>query len=157
MRAAYAGSCPPAAWRAPAFTASVTVEPRPASVEYRWVRRGGGSAEGWRSAPYPAHGGLELQHTELAHRAGGTLEDAVRLEVRGPAAVSEWVEFSVVCEEEPPPGGSPSPGTSATPGPGASPEPEPEPDPQAGGGSGPEPGTGSGPEPGAEFDPEATA
>ncbi|MFC9297323.1 serine/threonine-protein kinase [Streptomyces sp. NPDC057011] len=121
VRTSYTGSCPPPAGSAPAFTATVEVERVPAVLEYRWATRSGKtSGPGWQSVTYEAAGprSRRLEHTELAHVPGAVFEDAVRLEVRGPAEVTtQWVGTSVTCEEETPTptGGASSPGTSASP------------------------------------------
>ncbi|MFJ6796331.1 serine/threonine-protein kinase [Streptomyces sp. NPDC091268] len=125
VRDAYSGACPPPADRAPAFSATVGVDRTPAVLEYRWATRSGvTSGPGWQSVTYGAGGpaSRKLEHTELTYFASATFEDAVRLEVRAPEeSASDWVEFSVTCEEEAPPSGTPSPGTPGTPGtPGAS-------------------------------------
>lgn len=123
VRAAYRGSCPPAASQAPAFTATVEADRTPAVLEYRWATRSGvGSGSGWQSVTYTADGprSRQLDHTELTYYPSATFSDAVRLEVRGSAPVaSEWVEYSVTCEEGQTStgGASPSPGTSGSPAP----------------------------------------
>ncbi|MEU2394307.1 hypothetical protein [Streptomyces sp. NPDC007369] len=100
-------------------------------LEYRWVTRSGtSSGPGRQSLAYTADGpaSRQLEYTALGYRADGTLADAVRLEVQGPApAVSDWVEFSVTCGEEAPTGGASSPGASGSPDPAASPDPAPAP------------------------------
>lgn len=125
VRASYRGGCPPPAERAPAFTATVEVERTPTVLEYRWATRSGRtSGPGWQSLAYEAGGPVSrrLEHAELTYGPGPVFTDAVRLEVRGPAAVdSAWVETSVTCEEAAPASGTASPGTSTPP--------EPEPDP----------------------------
>ncbi|MFJ7780257.1 protein kinase [Streptomyces yangpuensis] len=126
VRTAYTGSCPPPAGHAPAFSATVEVERVPVVLEYRWATRSGRtSGPGWQSVTYEAAGprSRRLEHDELTHVPGGLFEDAVRLEVRGPAEVAtEWVATSVTCEEATPTGGATSPGTSPSP---ASPTPSP--------------------------------
>ncbi|WTU97218.1 serine/threonine protein kinase [Streptomyces sp. NBC_00045] len=125
VRADYRGTCPPDAARAPAFTATVEADRTPAVLEYRWATRSGVTSDpGWQSVTYGADGprSRQLDHTELTYYPNATFDDAVRLEVRGAApAVSDWVEFSVTCEEgegEPPTdGASPSPGPSGSPAP----------------------------------------
>ncbi|MGI5448962.1 serine/threonine-protein kinase [Streptomyces sp. CA-243310] len=122
LRGRYAGSCPPAPVDAPAFTGTVEVARVPTELEYRWVTRGGsgdGPEARWQDLSYEADGAAtrQVDHAEAGHRAGATLDDAVRLEVRGPARVtSPWLEFSVTCEKETPTGGASSPGPSASPG-----------------------------------------
>ncbi|MFD9354978.1 serine/threonine-protein kinase [Streptomyces sp. NPDC060031] len=125
VRDTYSGSCPPPADRAPAFSATVEVDGTPAVLEYRWATRSGvTTGPGWQSVTYEAGGpsSRKLEHTELTYFASATFEDAVRLEVRAPEeSTSDWVEFSVTCEEEAPADGASSPGTPGTPGtPGAS-------------------------------------
>ncbi|MFD7082155.1 protein kinase [Streptomyces sp. NPDC059918] len=127
VRKDYRGTCPPPEDLAPAFTATVEADRTPAVLEYRWATRSGVTSEpGWQSVMYEEGGSRsrQLDHTELTYYPNATFTDAVRLELRGaePTA-SEWVEFSVTCEDEggegetPPAGASPSPGTSATPAP----------------------------------------
>ncbi|WP_430625610.1 serine/threonine-protein kinase [Streptomyces sp. NBC_01264] len=133
VRDTYSGACPAPGAEAPAFTATVAVDRTPAVVEYRWATRSGQtSGPGWQTLAYPAGGpgSVKLDHTELTHYPDATFEDAVRLEVRSPSAVaSDWLEFSVTCEEEETPtGGASSPSASGgTPGPTASPSPNPGP------------------------------
>lgn len=124
---AYRGTCPPPPAAAPAFTGTIAVDTLPAVVEYRWVTRGGATAPEapWQSVTYEAGGAKtrQLNHTEPG--TGGSLEDAVRLEVRTPARVdSAWMDFSVTCEEETPTAGASS---SAPPAPSGSPGPAPGP------------------------------
>ncbi|MFF5776932.1 protein kinase [Streptomyces virginiae] len=120
VRSSYTGSCPPPAGSAPAFTATVEVERIPVVLEYRWATRSGRtSGPDWQSVTYEEGGprSRRLEHTELTHAPDGAFEDAVRLEVRGPAEVAtQWVTTSVTCREETPTSGAPSPGpsTSAT-------------------------------------------
>ncbi|MFG2336898.1 protein kinase [Streptomyces yangpuensis] len=131
VRTTYTGSCPPPAGHAPAFSATVEVERVPVVLEYRWATRSGrSSGPGWQSVTYEAAGprSRRLEHDELTHDPGALFEDAVRLEVRGPAEVAtEWVATSVTCEEATPTGGAASPGTSPSPvSPTASPEATPD-------------------------------
>ncbi|MER5729949.1 serine/threonine-protein kinase [Streptomyces sp. NPDC002138] len=129
VRDHYSGSCPPPAAAAPAFTASLEVVRTPVVVEYRWVTRSGvSSAPDWQALTFEAAGptARELSFTELSHRPGTTLDDAIRLEVRRPVATgSNWVDFSVTCEKETPSGGASSPGPSGAPSPSSSPGPTP--------------------------------
>ncbi|MFF4455452.1 serine/threonine-protein kinase [Streptomyces goshikiensis] len=124
VRDGYRGGCPPPAAEAPAFAATVEVTRLPVVLEYRWAARAGvASGPGWQSVTFEEGGprSRQLEHTELTHHAGGTFEDAVRLEVRAPGrAVSDWLEFSVTCEEETPTGEASSPGASGSPEPSAS-------------------------------------
>ncbi|WP_329391113.1 serine/threonine protein kinase [Streptomyces sp. NBC_01351] len=129
VRSAYTGPCPPPGERAPAFTATVEVERTPVTLEYRWATRSGqSSGPGWQSVTYEEGGprSRRLEHTELTHVPDTEREDAVRLEVRGPAEVAtQWVDISVTCEEEKTPtSGAPSPSASPSP---ASPTPKPTP------------------------------
>ncbi|MGP3685024.1 protein kinase domain-containing protein [Streptomyces sp. IBSNAI002] len=137
VRASYRGSCPPPAERAPAFTATVEVERLPVTLEYRWATRSGKtSGPDWRPLTYEEGGprSRRLDHAELTHAPGAGYEDAVRLEVRGPAEVAtQWVATSVTCEEETPTSGAPSPGASASPSPQAEPTAEPSTGAPAGG------------------------
>ncbi|MFD6110471.1 serine/threonine-protein kinase [Streptomyces yangpuensis] len=136
VRTAYTGSCPPPAGHAPAFSATVEVERVPVVLEYRWATRSGRtSGPGWQSVTYEAAGprSRRLEHSELTHVPGGLFEDAVRLEVRGPAEVAtEWVATSVTCEEATPTGGATSPGTSPPPASPVSPTASPAATPDAG-------------------------
>ncbi|WP_051837897.1 serine/threonine-protein kinase [Streptomyces sp. NRRL F-2580] len=119
VRSAYTGSCPPPEDHAPAFTATVEVEQVPVVLEYRWATRSGRtSGPGWQSVTYEAGGARsrQLEHFELAHVPDATFEDAVRLEVRGPAEVTtQWVATSVTCRKETPTAGASSPAASASP------------------------------------------
>lgn len=133
VRPAYDGTCPPPGTLAPAFTGTLEVARTPAVVEYRWITRGGSApAPDWQSIVYEADGPRtrQLDHTESGHRAGATLADAVRLEVRRPAlTASAWLEFSVTCGKETPTGGASSPAASGSPGGTPPPEPTPTPTP----------------------------
>ncbi|MFE9930388.1 serine/threonine-protein kinase [Streptomyces sp. NPDC005533] len=119
VRSTYTGSCPPPEDHAPAFTATVEVERVPVVLEYRWATRSGRtSGRGWQSVTYEAGGtrSRQLEHVELAHVPDATFEDAVRLEVRGPAEVATpWVATSVTCRKETPTAGASSPAASASP------------------------------------------
>ncbi|WP_063760498.1 serine/threonine-protein kinase [Streptomyces sp. NRRL S-241] len=119
VRSSYTGSCPPPAEYAPAFTATVEVERTPVVLEYRWATRSGRtSGPGWQSVTYEESGprSRRLEHAELTHEPDGVFEDAVRLEVRGPAEVTtQWVATSVTCRKETPTSGAPSPGPSTSP------------------------------------------
>ncbi|MFI6105579.1 protein kinase [Streptomyces sp. NPDC051310] len=122
-RGDHSGTCPPPAGRAPAFTGTITVGRTPVSVGYRWVGESheeSGSA--WRTLEFGAgeHTEQQVGHTVAAtHGEGGTYRDRVRLEVRSPvAARSNWVGFSVTCDDGSPTGGPPSsPGHTVTPSP----------------------------------------
>ncbi|MFB6821403.1 protein kinase [Streptomyces virginiae] len=125
VRSSYTGSCPPPAGAAPAFTATVEVERVPVVLEYRWATRSGRtSGPDWQSVTYEEGGprSRRLEHTELTHAPDGAFEDAVRLEVRGPAEVAtQWVTTSVTCRKGTPTSGAPSPGPSASATPSSSP------------------------------------
>ncbi|MEW2138738.1 serine/threonine-protein kinase [Streptomyces sp. NPDC005409] len=125
VRTSYTGSCPPPAERAPAFTAIVEVERTPVSLEYRWATRSGRTTgPGWQSVTYEEGGprSRRLEHTELTYAPDATFEDAVRLEVRGPAEVAtQWVPTSVTCERATPTGGASPSGASPSPAPSPSP------------------------------------
>ncbi|MFD3699297.1 serine/threonine-protein kinase [Streptomyces sp. NPDC058646] len=145
VRTSYTGICPPPPERAPAFTATVEVERVPAVLEYRWATRSGKtSGPGWQSVTYGTGGprSRRLEHTELTHVPERAFDDAVRLEVRGPAEVAtQWVGISVTCEEETPTGGASSPGasTSASASPGTSASVSPDASPGASPGESPDP------------------
>ncbi|MGW7063417.1 serine/threonine-protein kinase [Streptomyces sp. NPDC054904] len=150
LRATYAGSCPPPAVGAPAFTATLEVARTPAVLEYRWATRGGSAQGGeWQSLAYEEGGPRtrQLFHTATGYRAGAVLDDAVRIEVRRPVRTeSAWLAFSVACAApsptptptptaDPTPTPTPtdgSPSASGTPDPSASPDPTPSgaPDPE---------------------------
>ncbi len=137
VRTTYAGHCPPPAGDAPAFSATVEVDRIPVVLEYRWATRSGRtSGPGWQSVTYEAAGpkSRRLEHTEHTHVPGEVFEDAVRLEVRGPAEVAtEWVATSVTCERATPSGGVSSPGASPSPASPASPTASAGATPEAGG------------------------
>ncbi|WP_398908692.1 serine/threonine-protein kinase [Streptomyces sp. Ag109_G2-6] len=113
LRAAYAGSCPPPATGTPSFTGTIEVAVVPAVVEYRWARLDGStSAEPWQSITYEEGGPRtrQLNHDEPVGEAGGSVQDAVRLEVRAPQLkTSAWLEFSVACAQQTPTAGASSP------------------------------------------------
>ncbi|MEV7727840.1 serine/threonine-protein kinase [Streptomyces sp. NPDC087917] len=131
LRGAYSGTCPPPEYAAPAFTGTLEVARVPALVEYRWVARGGSAADTpWQSLAYEADGARtrQLNHSEPGGLPGTTVNDAVRLEVRGPVeAASPWLEYSVACSAPTPSGGASSP----TPSDSTGPEPTPTPTPSA--------------------------
>ncbi|QTD97592.1 serine/threonine-protein kinase [Streptomyces cyanogenus] len=115
----YSGSCPPPAAQAPAFTAAFTVGRLPAQVEYRWVlAHGSVSDPGWRTLPFPPGGPRTRQQqvTVTTYAEGGTIENEIGVEVRGPVrATSNSVPFSVTCTtttETPSAGASASPSGS---------------------------------------------
>ncbi|MGW0767906.1 serine/threonine-protein kinase [Streptomyces sp. NPDC002676] len=114
---AYSGTCPPPDAQAPAFTATFTVGQVPAQVEYRWVLdHGSVSDPGWKTLSFPA-GGASTRQEQLivtAYEDGGTVENAVSVEVRSPVrTTSDAVPLSVTCTtgtatatEAPPSGGA---------------------------------------------------
>ncbi|GHI08845.1 protein kinase [Streptomyces cellostaticus] len=116
----YDGTCPPPTAQAPAFTATFTVGRLPAQVEYRWVlAHGSVSDPGWKTLAFPAGGGRtkQVQVVVTAYSDGGTIENEISVEVRGPVrATSDSVPFSVTCAtaatETPSGGASPSPSAS---------------------------------------------
>ncbi|MEU0674105.1 serine/threonine-protein kinase [Streptomyces sp. NPDC006172] len=113
----YAGSCPPPAESAPAFTATITVGRLPATVSYRWVSKEGElSGQTWKTLDFPSGGGKSKQDKVVVSTSveSGTRQNAIGVEVRDPVAVtSDYVPFSVACESEAPPSGtSPSPSPS---------------------------------------------
>ncbi|MEV5878183.1 serine/threonine-protein kinase [Streptomyces sp. NPDC052101] len=97
----YSGACPPPAGQAPAFTATFTVGRLPAQVDYRWVTtRGSVSDPGWRTLSFPDGGGKSRRAgvTLAVDSGGGTTEDQISVQVRGPVqATSNAVPFSVSC------------------------------------------------------------
>ncbi|MFG2331865.1 serine/threonine-protein kinase [Streptomyces sp. NPDC048604] len=119
VRGSYHGRCPAPEGEAPAFAATVSVGRVPATVEYRWATESGEtSAADWETLRFTADGPKQRQveHTELTYRKDATHHDRVRVEIRSPAgARSNWVAFSVTCEEESPTGGTPYPTGSVTP------------------------------------------
>ncbi|MFE3329855.1 protein kinase [Streptomyces sp. NPDC059176] len=119
VRDGYRGACPPREAEAPAFTATVTVGRAPASVAYRWATASGrGSDAHWQTLDFPSGDGTSRRtdHTVRVYAPAGAHHDRVRLEVRSPVVVrSNWVAFSVTCEEESPtdrPTGSPTGGST---------------------------------------------
>lgn len=111
----YSGDCPPPTAQAPAFTATFTVGRLPARVEYRWVVKDGSVSDaGWKTLSFPADGDRTQQDKVIVttYSAGGTIENAISVEVRGPVhTTSNSVPFSVTCAttETPTGGASPSP------------------------------------------------
>ncbi|MFI0811797.1 serine/threonine-protein kinase [Streptomyces echinatus] len=112
----YSGSCPPPDAQAPAFTAEFTVGRLPAQVEYRWVlAHGSVSDAGWQTLPFPADGPhtRQRQVTVTTYATGGTIENEISVEVRGPVrATSDPVPFSVTCTT---PAETPTDGVPASP------------------------------------------
>ncbi|MBG7703678.1 serine/threonine protein kinase [Streptomyces sp. MC1] len=118
----YSGTCPPPAAQAPAFTAEFTVGRLPARVEYRWVSAHGSVADpGWKTLSFPAGGARtrEQRVTVTTYAEGGTIENEIGVEVRGPVrTTSNSVPFSVTCTTA---AETPSSGTSASASPSGSP------------------------------------
>ncbi|MFF9196393.1 serine/threonine-protein kinase [Streptomyces sp. NPDC014779] len=112
VRDAYEGPCPPPLDGAPEFTAAVTVDRAPATVAYRWATESGEKQDAaWRTLDFPEGGPLEqrLTRTQADYPAGAAVSDRIRLEVREPVVrQSNWVAFSVTCEETAPPPSSPA-------------------------------------------------
>lgn len=116
----YDGTCPPPTAQAPVFTATFTVGRLPAQVEYRWVlAHGSVSDPGWKTLAFPAGGARtrQAQVVVTAYSDGGTIENEISVEVRGPVrATSNAVPFTVTCAagttETPSDGASPSPSAS---------------------------------------------
>ncbi|MGQ4388258.1 serine/threonine-protein kinase [Streptomyces sp. SAS_270] len=115
----YSGSCPPPEAQAPTFTATFTVGRVPVEVDYRWVTKTGEVSDpGWKTLSFPAGGGRSQQKTVIVttYDEGGTYENEISVEVRGPVhATSNSVPFSVTCETDTSNGGtSVSPSSSAS-------------------------------------------
>ncbi|MFF3494274.1 serine/threonine-protein kinase [Streptomyces sp. NPDC002795] len=103
VRGSYSGPCPPPAAAAPAFAAAITVGRAPASVQYRWVVKGGEASDpGWKTLNVPkgaANKARTVTTTQTRHEEGGTLRDQIGVEVRGPvAATSNYVSYAITCE-----------------------------------------------------------
>ncbi|MFF3463459.1 serine/threonine-protein kinase [Streptomyces sp. NPDC001984] len=115
----YSGTCPPPDAQAPAFTATFTVGRVPERVEYRWVLRDGSVSDpGWKTLSFPAGGGKSQQDkvTVTTYSTGGTVENAVSVEVRSPVrTTSDTVPFSVTCATTETPTETPTDGASASP------------------------------------------
>ncbi|WP_432010031.1 protein kinase domain-containing protein [Streptomyces cucumeris] len=113
-RGSYQGACPPPEGEAPSFTATVTVNRAPTTVEYRWITGSGEVADpGWKKLEFTggATGSSRtVRHTEAAP---GARKDWIAVETRGRDAVtSRKVSFTVVCEEAPTDGASSSASSS---------------------------------------------
>jgi predicted Ser/Thr protein kinase len=106
VHGSYSGACPPPEAEAPSFRATITVGRTPAAVDYRWATKSGeSSGSGWKTLHFAAGGSKQKQvsHTELTYKANETHHDRIRVEVRSPVEVrSNWIDFSVTCEQEPP-------------------------------------------------------
>ncbi|MGW3623973.1 hypothetical protein [Streptomyces sp. NPDC000880] len=107
VHGSYSGTCPPPEAEAPAFRATITVGRTPAAVDYRWATKSGeSSGSGWKTLHFAAGGSKQKQvsHTELTYKANETHHDRIRVKVQSPVEVrSNWIDFSVTCEQEPPP------------------------------------------------------
>lgn len=110
VHGSYSGTCPPPEAEAPAFRATITVGRTPASVDYRWATKSGESSDPeWKTLEFEAGGSKQKQvsHVELTYKQGETHHDRIRVEVRSPVeARSNWIDFSVTCEQESPTGGA---------------------------------------------------
>lgn len=103
VRGSYSGPCPPPAAAAPAFSATITVGRAPASVQYRWVVRGGEASDpGWKTLNVPkgaANKSRTVTTTQTRYEEGGTLRDQIGVEVRSPvAATSNYVSYAITCK-----------------------------------------------------------
>ncbi|MHC5257152.1 serine/threonine-protein kinase [Streptomyces sp. UC4497] len=103
VRGSYSGPCPPPAAAAPAFSATITVGRAPASVQYRWVVRGGEASDpGWKTLNVPkgaANKSRTVTTTQTHYEEGGTLRDQIGVEVRSPvAATSNYVSYAITCK-----------------------------------------------------------
>ncbi|XIE77946.1 hypothetical protein AB6O49_06450 [Streptomyces sp. SBR177] len=96
----------------------MTVDRAPATVAYRWATESGEKQDAaWRTLDFPEGGPLErrLTRTQADYPAGAAVSDRIRLEVREPVVrQSNWVAFSVTCEETAPPPSSPATTTAPT-------------------------------------------
>ncbi|MQY13211.1 Serine/threonine-protein kinase PknD [Streptomyces sp. RB5] len=103
VRAEYSGVCPPPENQAPAFTGSIEVNRIPAQVTYRWVTKSGKGGSDWKTASFDS--GLYEVNPEAvvtAYTEGGAYQDEIALQVKSPAATSEYVLFSTTCETDRP-------------------------------------------------------
>ncbi|MGW2344123.1 protein kinase domain-containing protein [Streptomyces sp. NPDC001661] len=103
VRGSYSGPCPPPAAAAPSFSATITLGRVPASVQYRWVVRGGEASDpGWKTLNVPkgaANKSRTVSTTQTRYEEGGTLRDRIGVEVRSPlAATSNYVSYATTCE-----------------------------------------------------------
>ncbi|MGD6746438.1 serine/threonine-protein kinase [Streptomyces sp. BH106] len=103
VRGSYSGPCPPPAAAAPAFTATITVGRAPASVQYRWVVRGGEASDpGWKTLNVPkgaTNKSRTVTTTQTHYEEGGTLRGQIGVEVRSPVAVtSNYVSYAITCK-----------------------------------------------------------
>ncbi|MFI0776002.1 serine/threonine-protein kinase [Streptomyces sp. NPDC021212] len=108
-RDGYEGACPPPSDKAPSFTATLSVDHAPATVEYRWITGSGRVSDGgWKSAHFSSGSTARtVRHTEPSYQAGGRHKDWIAVETRGPKGVtSSHVDFATTCEEAPTDGAS---------------------------------------------------
>ncbi|WP_353941622.1 serine/threonine-protein kinase [Streptomyces sp. HUAS MG91] len=102
VRGSYSGACPPPGSAAPAFAATITVGRTPAKVEYRWVTKNGEPSDpGWKTLSLGSGDARSstVNTTQTRYETGGTLHDAIGVEVRSPvAAKSNYVAYAVTCE-----------------------------------------------------------
>ncbi|MGR3932535.1 serine/threonine-protein kinase [Streptomyces sp. BRA346] len=110
----YEGVCPPPSGEAPSFTAALSVNHAPATVQYRWITGSGRVSDGgWKSAHFDeGDAARTVRHTELSYQAGARHEDWIAVEAKGPkgaqAVTSSRVDFATTCEEAPTDGASSS-------------------------------------------------
>ncbi|QLH20833.1 serine/threonine-protein kinase [Streptomyces sp. Rer75] len=110
----YEGACPPPSGEAPSFTAALSVNHAPATVQYRWITGSGRVSDGgWKSAHFGEGGTARtVRHTELSYQAGARHEDWIAVEAKGPKGIasvtSSRVGFATTCEEAPTDGASSS-------------------------------------------------
>ena len=106
----YEGACPPPSDKAPSFTATLSVDHAPATVDYRWITGSGRVSDGgWKSAHFGKgdSAARTVHHTEPSYQAGGRHKDWIAVETRGPKSVtSSRVGFATTCEEAPTDGAS---------------------------------------------------
>ncbi|MBP8537695.1 serine/threonine-protein kinase [Streptomyces sp. MK37H] len=103
VRADYQGTCPPPEDSAPSFTATLTVNRVPATVEYRWITGSGKVSDpGWKTLAFGGDKSRTVRHTELSYAADGSHEDWIAVETRSPGSgTSGHVSFATTCEEAP--------------------------------------------------------
>ncbi|MEU8826346.1 serine/threonine-protein kinase [Streptomyces sp. NPDC048636] len=109
-RGSYHGVCPAPEDEAPSFTATVTVNRSPATVEYRWITGSGEVSDpGWKKLEFTGGRAGSSRTVRHAEAASGARKDWIAVEARSPKAVtSQKVSFAVVCEEAPTGGASSS-------------------------------------------------
>jgi len=110
----YEGACPPPSGEAPSFTAALSVNHAPATVQYRWITGSGRVSDGgWKSAHFGEGGTARtVRHTEPSYQAGTRHKDWIAVEAKGPkgatSVTSSRVDFATTCEEAPTDGASSS-------------------------------------------------